>query len=168
MSASDLHQAIHDLDSPDAAVRVRAAQNLATRGAEARPAATALVVAAGDPEESVAQWATEALEQLGPAEAGDVGRLARLLTSPAEATAYWAATLLGRLEAGAAPAVASLTAALEKSPHPAVRQRAAWALGEIGPSARSAGGALRAAAEDADPRLARLARRALDAFDRKP
>jgi HEAT repeat protein len=45
-----------------------------------------------------------------------------------------------------------------------VRERAAWALGEIGPVANSAAPALRAAADGDDARLARLAQQALQSF----
>jgi HEAT repeat protein len=56
-----------------------------------------------------------------------------------------------------------LTNVLESDADLPVRERAAWALGEIGPAARSASPALQAAAKSADTRLARLAAKALEA-----
>jgi HEAT repeat protein len=46
----------------------------------------------------------------------------------------------------------------------AVAQRAAWALGKLGPAAAVAQARLRAAAQSADPRLASLAAEALAAI----
>ena len=56
-----------------------------------------------------------------------------------------------------------LAACLESDCDPSVAQRAAWALGKIGPAAAAGRAALEKAAAAADPRLARLAREALDA-----
>jgi hypothetical protein len=44
-----------------------------------------------------------------------------------------------------------------------VAQRAAWALGKLGPAAAASRAALGVAAQAADPRLARLAAEAFDA-----
>jgi hypothetical protein len=74
---------------------------------------------------------------------------------------YWAATLLGRLEERAAPAVAALAAAISGPHEIAVQERAAWALGRIGPAAAPALGALTQAACSDQPRLARLAGEAI-------
>ncbi len=78
--------------------------------------------------------------------------------------AYWAATLLGRLQAQAAGTVSPLTAALAENRPLAVRERAAWALEQIGPAARDALPALRQAAASKQPRLARLANEAIAAI----
>jgi HEAT repeat protein len=59
--------------------------------------------------------------------------------------------------------VAALTERLGHAAPPEVAQRAAWALGKIGPAAAAAASALRTAAASADPRLARLAAEALAA-----
>ena len=103
-----------------------------------------------------------ALEEMGPPQASDVGELAALVGDPGADVAYWAVTLLGRLEAEAAPAVAALGAAVSDAQEMSVRQRAAWALGKIGPPAVPAIDALRRAESDEDPRLARLARQAIE------
>jgi hypothetical protein len=78
--------------------------------------------------------------------------------------AYWAVTLLGRSGQKAATATAVLAGCLNAGCDPSVAQRAAWALGKIGPAAAAAGDSLEKAAAAADPRLARLAREALDAI----
>jgi len=159
---SDFSRLLSRLSSSDADSRARAAEQLAQRGPGARPAAVALVLACGDEAEDVRQWAKAALEGMGPPEASDGGQLASFLEGRSPDVGYWAATLLGRLKAKAAPAVAALTRAVAGSPHPPVRQRAAWALGKIGPAAAPALGALKQAAAGGDPRLARLAQRAVE------
>ncbi len=158
---SDLSQGMAALGSPDVEVRREAAERLARLGPEARPAAVPLVRACGDESEEVAQWAAAALEELGPPDAKDLEALAGLLRDAKADTGYWAATLLGRLGEEAGRAVAHLAAALDGGPELSVRQRAAWALGRIGPAARGAVEALRRAEASEDPRLARLAAQAL-------
>ncbi|MEQ8790619.1 MAG: HEAT repeat domain-containing protein [Pirellulaceae bacterium] len=165
--ANRVKSLIQDLTATDAAVRAAAAEQLAQQASTAQDAAVALVVATGDSDETVAEWAVSALEGLGAPHADDQQRIGELLASPLESTAYWAATLLGRLGGDAAPSVAALIGPLERSPHASVRQRAAWALGEIGAAALPASDALRACAEDSDPRLSQLARRALESFPTK-
>ena len=54
--------------------------------------------------------------------------------------------------------------AAESSPDLSVRQRAAWALGKIGPVASAARGTLKRAAGQGDERLARLAKEALESI----
>ena len=122
----------------------------------------ALVLACGDEAEEVPQWVASAREEMGPPETSDVSPLVSLIEAKSPDVGYWAATLLGRLKAEAAPAVDALADAVARSPHLPVRQRAAWALGEIGPAAAAALPSLRKAATDADPRLARLAQQAIE------
>jgi HEAT repeat protein len=141
--------------------RAQVAEELAQLGSEARPAAVALVLACGDEADEVRQWATSALEEIGPPEASDVGSLISLIEAKSPDVGYWAATLLGRLKATAAPAVDALSQALGGSPHLPVRQQSAWALGEIGPAAAAALPSLHNAAGHPDPRLARLAKQAI-------
>src|SRR5690242_18748726 len=99
----DLPSLITALRSADGAQQLSAAEKLAQLGADAQPAAVALVEScAGDDE--VREWATSALEGMGPPLAADVNQLKQLLKSPNLDVAYWAATLLGRLRSQAAPA----------------------------------------------------------------
>jgi HEAT repeat protein len=152
----DLSFLINSLRSDDAAKRQAAAERLAQLGTDAQEAAVPLVEVC-DCDESIREWAVAALEGLGPPRPADIGPLVELLKRPTLDTAYWAATLLGRLEDQAAPAVSGLVRALESHGELAVRQRAAWALAQIGPAACAARAALEAAAGSSDARLASLA-----------
>ena len=134
--------------------RAHAAEQLSRLGPDARPAAVLLARASADGSEEVREWVTAALEELGPPPASDAHALAALVDNENADVAYWAATLLGRLGAEAAPAVPALASALSASVAMSVRQRAAWALGKIGPPARDALDALRQAAASDNPRLA--------------
>jgi HEAT repeat protein len=157
-----IDQLIANLSDPDPGKRAEAAEQLAQLGPDAQPAAVALVLANGDESEEVRQWATAALEEMGPPQASDADHLTALIAAQSPDVGYWAATLLGRLGADAVPAVEGLSHAVIGSPHLSVRQRSAWALGEIGPAAAAALPSLRKAADDPDPRLARLAQQAVD------
>ena len=137
------------------------AEELSRLGEEASQAALALVLAAGDEAEEVREWAVATLEGMGPPRPDAVSDLAALLTAKSEGVGYWAATLLGRLKAEAASAVPALGSALTGPLELSVRQRIAWALGEIGPPAQTALDCLKRAAADADPRLSRLAQEAM-------
>jgi HEAT repeat protein len=153
---------IASLSDSNAAKRAEAAEQLAQLGSDAQPAAVALILACGDEAEEVRQWATAALEEMGPPQASDADHLISLIEVQSPDVGYWAVTLLGRLGTDAAPAVQALAHAVAGSPHASVRQRSAWALGQIGPAAVAALPSLRKAADDPDPRLARLATEAID------
>jgi HEAT repeat protein len=159
--STNLSSLIAALSSSDAASRADAAERLAQLGPKAKPAALALVLACGDDDETVRQWATDALEGMGPPEAADVAQLASLVEAKSPDVGYWAATLLGRLKTEAASAVESLAQVVAGGGDLAVRQRAAWALGEIGPPAAKAVPALQKAGAAPDPRLSRLAQAAI-------
>jgi HEAT repeat protein len=132
---NDLSRLLGSLSASDAATRSQAAEQMAVLGPDAQPAAVALVLACGDEDEEVRQRATAALEGMGPPETCDVRQLASLVEGRSPDVGYWAATLLGRLKYNAAAAVDALARAVAESPYLSVRQRAAWALGEIGPAA---------------------------------
>jgi len=149
------------LASPDSASRASASQQFCQMGEDAAPAAVALIHACADESDDVRDHASAALEELGPPLPTDVDALSRLLADPHADVVYWSATLLGRLEADAADAVPQLAQTLTQSPHLAARERCAWALGRIGASDPVALNALRLAASEAQPRLARLAKEAL-------
>jgi HEAT repeat protein len=135
----DLAQCVHDLNSEDVAVRRRAAERLA-QTADAACAAVPLVRSSGDADEQVREWAVAALENLGRPSPEDVASLAKLLQDPHRDVVYWAATLLGRLEGAAIKAAQPLAAIVAGPTDAVVRQRAAWALGRIGPAATFADG----------------------------
>jgi HEAT repeats len=155
---------IAQLTGQDAAQKAAAAEAIAQLGPDARPAAVALVRACATDDDSTREWVTSALEGLGAPPIEQVNDLIPLVADKSLEGAYWAATLLGRLGAAAAPAVSALTAALGKSPEQRVREQAAWALGKIGPPAKSAAPALCEAAASKEPRLSRLATEALSAI----
>lgn len=157
-----------ELRSPDVNVRREAAERLAAHPAEARQEATALVAACGDADEHVRTLVASALEDLGPPEVDQLSRLQVLAVAPQGDIAYWAVTLLGRLGPAGGPATRVLADMLNQHPVLAVRQRAAWALGQIGPAAAAARPQLLAASAQSDPRLARLARTALEQLDVSP
>jgi HEAT repeat protein len=153
-----------DLGSPDPGVRGAAAERLARMAEAAAPAAIQLVRACGDTDEQVREHAVAALEDLGPPPADVIGQLIGLVTHGDPLVAYWAVTLLGRAGGDAASAVSVLAGCLASPADLSVKQRAAWALGKIGAPAASAREALGRAANDSDPRLARLATEALAAI----
>ena len=157
---TDLVPLVKALSANDPSQRQSAAEKLAQLGEEARPAAVSLVEACGIDDEA-REWVVAALEGLGPPPPTDVARLSALLRQPALDVAYWAATLLGRLGPEAKAAVASLAETLDSHAEQSVRQRAAWALAQIGPAAAGARGALEKAAAGSDGRLASLAKDAL-------
>lgn len=152
------------LTSSDAEQRVAAAERLAQAGTAAAAAAVPLVRACSDGDDRVREWTVAALEDLGPPPTDAIDRLIAMANDPDPLTAYWATTLLGRSGQHAAAAVMALAACVESPADPAVRQRAAWALGKIGPAAAAAREVLTRAAAQEDPRLARLATEALAAI----
>lgn len=156
-----------ELRDPSVEVRLNAAEALARMGEEARPAAVALVAACGDVDSEVRDWATAALEGMGPPSSDNLKPLIDLLHIDNPLVAYWAATLLGRLEDAAADAVDALVKSMRESTATEVRQRSAWALGRIGPAAKAAIPALQKAAGDRDPRLSQLAQTAIDQIQAK-
>jgi HEAT repeat protein len=169
--APDISILIADLSAHDVAKRIAAAEQLFRRD-DIRSATIPLVRAVGDPHEQVREFAHAALEDLGEPAMEEIPVLAELLHDPSADIAYWAATLLGRAGPRAAKspshdgpqadvAVEALCRALSRAEAPQVQQRAAWALGQLGPAAKSATHALQQAAASPDPRLSRLAAGAL-------
>lgn len=160
---TDLATLIAQLEGTDTAAQTAAANELASRGREAQGAIVALVRTVGIPDEEVLEACTAALEEAGPPTADQIRPLMSLVSDCSGDVAYWAVTFLGRARGEAAPAVPALIQVLESDADLPVRERAAWALGEIGPGAKSAVAALSAAANCDDARLARLAKKALEA-----
>ena len=152
------------LGSADAQARGEAAEQLARMAEAAAPAAVALVQACGDADEQVREQAVAALEDLGSPPPEAVARLTELVAHRDPLVAYWAVTLLGRAGQDAVTAVPALAECVASMVDLSVRQRAAWALGKIGPAAASARDVLEQAAGQDDPRLARLAAEALEAI----
>lgn len=141
--------------------RVAAAEELATLGPDASPAALALVTACGNP--ALVDICIGALEELGPPPVEQLPEIAKLVISADENVAYWAATLLGRAGEAATPYLASLEeSAKNEGATVEVRERAVWAMGKLGAGAKPAEATLRAIAESGPtPRIKRLASTAL-------
>lgn len=155
--AEKLADLIKKLSDEKVEDRIRAAEKLGEMGEDAQGAALALVRACADSAEEVRQSATGTLESLGPPDPRDVAGLIGLLEDTNADVAYWAATLLGRLEADAAAAIPGLVKVLGSEGPLAVRERSAWALGKIGPDAKEALDLLERVAQKSDTRLASLA-----------
>jgi HEAT repeat protein len=159
--SNDVTELIRSLAGNDAAARQAAAERLAQLGPDAQAGALPLVEACATDDDALRESVTAALEELGPPLPGDVAKLSALVSHRSLDVAYWAATLLGRLKDHAAAAVAPLATALANHPETSVQERAAWALGQIGPAAADARPALEKAAGSSRARLARLAKEAL-------
>lgn len=121
-----------------------------------------------DRDEETRAWACEALESLVVPEPSDLAELTQLLRETNDGDIeYWSATMIGRLGSAAGPATGALANCLLDSACLAARERAAWALSEIGPPARGAVNALLQIGPDDPPRLQRLAASAIQAVARR-
>lgn len=152
------------LTAADPAARLAAAEYLAQHPEVAQPCLPALLTAVADDDELVLEAVTAALETVGPPTAAQEAQIAKLLVAESADVGFWSATLLGRLGSAQSPqSIEVLAHSLESSPHANVRQRAAWALKEAGPTGKPAQAALArvVASADSDPRLKRLAQQAL-------
>jgi HEAT repeat protein len=158
----DINALVAQLEGYDPAEQLAAAQTLAMLGTKAQPAAVALVRSVGLSED-VGEFCAAALESMGPPAADQIPHLVAMADDCSSDVAYWAITLLGRAGPEAAAGVPALAKVLESDAELSVRERAAWTLGKIGPSANAAAAALRTAAESKEPRLARVAKQALEA-----
>ncbi|TWU17734.1 hypothetical protein Pla52o_49490 [Novipirellula galeiformis] len=118
-----------------------------------------------DSDEEVRMWAAEALQRSVLPDVDDVETLAELVLYPNDGEIpYWAATMLGRLQSEAVGGVEALQHCLLNSNYLPARERAAWALAQIGPAAANAIGSLEKAAPTAPPRLKQLVREAIQAI----
>jgi HEAT repeat protein len=158
---SQVQTLIRQFESDSPAEHSAAAEALARLGEDAQPAAVALVGALRTADAPTLDWCVAALEDLGPPLASQIDDLIRFVGDKSIDATYWAITLLGRAGKDASTAAAALTGILKSSPELTLRERAAWALGKIGPAAKMAVPALKEAAANGEPRLARLARQAL-------
>lgn len=154
-------QAVQALGATNSEERQKAAEACAKDPSLAMAAIVPLCRCCSDSDDQVSQWSQAALEELGPPAADELDALVELTTS-AESTAYWAVTLIGRLEAKAAPAVGNLVELIEKEDTPVeVRNRSIWAIGQIGAADEAIKATLEKAAQSENPRTARLASKAL-------
>jgi hypothetical protein len=120
------------------------------------------ILAALKADESISEWANEALENCGEPLDSDLDFLAQAARDQDSSTAFWACTLLGRSGARANALQGSLIAVLEsKTAQLALRQQAALALASIGPLTAASREALQSTRCSEDARLARLSTQAL-------
>ena len=158
MDSSVLSQQLGDSDK---ATRRLAAERLSQNMELAAEVADELVAHAGDDDRTVAEYCVAALEELGPPALSQLDSLARLAEAKNSEVAYWAVTLLGRAGELAGAHAATLGSVVAGDAAPAVRERAAWALGRLGAMAAPARADLEAAAEGDLPSLARTASKSL-------
>ena len=163
--ASEAEELFVRLQSADVAVRRTAAESLSRIAADLAADAEAIVAACRDEDEQVREWLFAALEELPAPPAGCAESLSALLGDQNTNVVYWAVTLLGRMQAAAAPGVPNLSAVLAAHPQITLRQRAAWALGKMGPAAETARRPLEEAAASDDDTLAKFSQLALRSLD---
>jgi len=160
-----IEQYIAELHQADPVRQAAAAQSLAALAEEAQPALVALIQACSSQNESVLNWCTAALEDVGPPELQQIEDLTLLAQSACSDVAYWAVTLLGRAHNQGTSAVPVLIERLIDHSAPQVQRRAAWALGKIGPGASSAISELRTVAESSGGPIASQAQQALERIE---
>lgn len=125
-----------------------------------------VVELAGNPNDQIRMWAAESLERAIQPSDDEIPALIEMLQSNEDGEVrYWAATMLGRLGSSAAEAGQALSDCLEQSLHLPARERAAWALCQMAGAAAVAKDSLNKAAQDAPPKLRRLAAEALRRID---
>ncbi len=121
------------------------------------------MIASPDPE--VRSWAAEVLEDSILPDRNELRRLTtRMIASNNGEVCYWVATMLGRMGEEASSAVDALAICARDSRYLPARERSVWALRQIGPASAAAVSVLEEVAEDAPPRLSRMARHAIDAI----
>jgi hypothetical protein len=150
-----------ELNSGDVSRRFAAAERLSLLGPEASFAAVELVSACAD-EEAIRDFAVAALEELGPPPPDSLASLKSLAANQNELVAYWAITLLGRAGAAAKSGQEALVAVLRDSTQLSLRERSAWALGQIGADSQESIQALQQAASSSESRLSRVAKASLE------
>lgn len=154
-------QIIQDLGAKDLETRLAATEACAKSPDIAKTAIIPLCHLTADVNEEVAQWAAAALEELGPPASEELDALVALFTAE-EATAYWAVTLVGRLQPTDLAIPKQLAQLVEKETTPQeVQNRAIWAIGQIGLNSPDIQAVLEKASHSPNPRTARLASKAL-------
>jgi len=133
---------------------------------DVRGLTASIVQLAGSAEDEIRMWASEALESAVQPDASEQLMLIQMLESTHDSEiCYWSATMLGRLGKDAGASAAALEACVRESMYLPARERAAWALSQIGPAAKVAVATLQEASQTAPPRLQRLATEALKAIE---
>ncbi|MDF1842507.1 MAG: HEAT repeat domain-containing protein [Rubripirellula sp.] len=127
-----------------------------------------VVPLAGSLDDDVRIYAAEAMESTIRPTLSEQLILIQLLESTQDSEiCYWAATMLGRLGSDAGAAAVALETCVRQSMYLPARERAAWALSQIGPAASVALPTLHKAAETAPPRLKHFATVAIERIEGK-
>ena len=140
--------------------RVAAAEALAQLGTDCCSACIPLVRACGT-DEMTREWATAALEEMGPPPTEVIPKLIELIADPTNGVAYWAITLLGRAQGQANQACETLATLIVSDRDISLRERAVWAVEKIGCQSQNVIESLTTASQSSHARLARLASNAL-------
>lgn len=159
---SSIQNWLTDLTGQDADQQVAALRQIASEESTIG-LCEAVVKLAGSQHDEVRMWAAEALETSIQPQAADIGCLIQLLQPSGDGEInYWAATMLGRLGSTAAEGSSVLADFVATSDFLAARERAVWALSQIGPAAATALPILQSIVDDAPPRLQRMAQQAME------
>lgn len=136
IEGAEVRELIAKLKDKDSDIRRAAAKELAEVGPEAKPAVPDLIRALGDKDLFVRRYSAEALGNVGPEAKAAIPALSAALNDPKKEVAEAAIDALGKF---GPESLAALTSALkDANKDPAVRRKAAIALGKIGLRARSA------------------------------
>lgn len=136
IEGAEVRELIAKLKDKDSDTRRAAAKELAEVGPEAKPAVPDLIRALRDKDLFVRRYSAEALGNVGPEAKSAIPALSAALNDPKKEVAEAAIDALGKF---GPESLAALTSALkDANKDPAVRRKAAIALGKIGLRARSA------------------------------
>lgn len=152
------------LSGNDPEMQRKAAELLSQHADAAVEVAVDLVRHVGDKDRVVAEHCVSTLEELGPPAASQLEYLGKLAANENLDVAYWAITLIGRSGVAGAEQSALLGDVVASDARPAVRERAAWALGRIGPAAAAAISQLEACVEAEPESVARAVSKALESI----
>ena len=157
----DASTTIQALTGNDLTKRREAAEACAKNAGLTQAAIIPLCGCCHDEDEQVREWSSAALEESGPPAIEELPALIELIQAP-KSTAYWAVTLIGRLEREGAPALPALVVVIEDpKASREVLNRALWAVGQIGEGDQSVRSAVERAVKSENPRTSRLAAAAL-------
>jgi HEAT repeat protein len=127
------------LKDSDSRVRAEAAEDLGQIGPDARDAVPHLREALNDPDAHVRVFAVEALARIDPESTVEVPVLVNALVSKDKALRNAAVGALAELGQRCQSAIPHLTATLSQDEQGDIRSAAAFALGEVGPTATRPG-----------------------------
>jgi HEAT repeat protein len=155
------------LSRPELVTRIAAAQALGTMAHDAKPAVPDLIKALGDREPLCRQIVAQALGHIGE-RTETVPALSRTLKDDDAAVRASAAGGLGLMKEDARDAVNALRTRLDEEKEPVVQAALIWALGEIGPAAKSSLPSLEQIVKKEGEELKKMAQDAIEKINKKP